>query len=154
MYHTMRQYAFVWSSKQLANNAHQFTAVPHDLFTPSSIGVRPNAENQNLEISNLGVLGTPGHRTPVGKKIWNPIFRGIRKTRWLEVCMKTQWTKILSPTFRGLRKTGTPDTEKIKNSGCSFYPVFPRPKMTWHLETNRAGCKQIPKIHNPPKQLN
>ena len=39
------------------------------MSTPSSIGVRPNAENQNLEIGNLGVLGTPGHRTPVGKKI-------------------------------------------------------------------------------------
>ena len=41
----------------------------YHVLTPSSIGVRPNAENQNLEIGNLGVLGTPGHRTPVGKKI-------------------------------------------------------------------------------------
>ena len=94
--------------------------VLYHVYTPSSIGLIPNAENRNLEIANLEVLGRLEHQTLVGEKIQEAIFRALRDTEIPNTgCFRAQafgtptaaWGTSLGSIFlAGLWNTGTPNT--------------------------------------------
>ena len=81
-----------------------------------------------MEIANLGVLGRPEHRTPVGEKIQEAIFRALQDTEIPNTgCFRAQafgtptaaWGTSLGSIFLavcGTLEHRTPVEEKIWNA--------------------------------------
>ena len=113
-----------------------FASAFSNMATPSSIGLTPNAENRNLEIANLGVLGRPEHRTPVGEKIQEVIFRALRDTKIPNTgCFRAQafgtptaaWgTSLGSIFFGGSLEHWNTEHRLRKKFGMRFLGVFGR----------------------------
>ena len=86
-------------------------------LTPNSVGLTPKRKSRKSEIWNLGVFGTPEHRTLPEKKIWNGKFRGL----W-----NTNGAPLRYPTIKNA--TSEHQLSEYKKSKIWFLGVFGTPE--------------------------
>ena len=103
---------------------------------PARLVFLQSSEWEKSKIGNLGVFGRPEHQRPAEKKIRDPIFRGLQKTR----TPKTGWEKKSEIQFLGV--FGRPDRkfDQVFIDPCRGWPV-------WNFYLEKRMCHACPYVH-------